>query len=101
MRRLTTLVALGLLLLGGLWLTGRREAPPPAEPRIDSATPAESGLELGPHDGTTLPPVDTGRVALGDTAPDFTLLSRSGDPVTLSDYRGERTVLLVFYRGHW
>lgn len=61
----------------------------------------DSPRELGPVNGADLPPADTGRVAVGDTAPDFTLLSRSGDPITLSDFRGEKDVLLVFYRGHW
>ena len=33
----------------------------------------------------------------GDTAPDFTLPSTVGDKVTLSDYRGKKNVLLMFY----
>ena len=33
----------------------------------------------------------------GDTAPDFTLPSTVGDKVTLSDYRGEKNVILLFY----
>jgi peroxiredoxin len=33
----------------------------------------------------------------GDTAPDFTLPSTVGDKVTLSDYRGKKNVLLLFY----
>jgi len=32
-------------------------------------------------------------------APDFTLDSAQGSPVTLSDYRGKSSVVLVFYRG--
>lgn len=56
---------------------------------------------LGPLDGRDLPPADTGRVAVGDVAPDFSLRSYSGDVVTLSDYRDERDVILVFYRGYW
>lgn len=56
--------------------------------------------EIGPADGADLPPVDTGRVAVGDTAPDFTLEDRHGEPVTLSELR-ERRIVLVFYRGHW
>ncbi len=32
----------------------------------------------------------------GDSAPDFELLDQSGDPVRLSDYRGQR-VVLYFY----
>jgi peroxiredoxin len=52
-------------------------------------------------DGRELPPVDTGRVAVGDTAPDFALESYEGPVVALSDFRGAREVVLVFYRGHW
>jgi len=33
-------------------------------------------------------------------APDFTLTDQHGMPVTLSDLRGRKAVL-VFYRGHW
>src|SRR5689334_699027 len=33
----------------------------------------------------------------GDPAPDFTLPSTIGDKVTLSDYRGKKNVLLMFY----
>ncbi|HEV8609387.1 MAG TPA: redoxin domain-containing protein [Thermoanaerobaculia bacterium] len=34
---------------------------------------------------------------IGDMAPDFTLPSTVGDKVTLSDYRGKKNVLLLFY----
>lgn len=34
---------------------------------------------------------------VGDTAPDFTLPATVGDKVTLSDYRGKKSVLLMFY----
>jgi mycoredoxin-dependent peroxiredoxin len=33
----------------------------------------------------------------GDTAPDFTLPSTVGDNVTLSSYRGKKSVILLFY----
>lgn len=33
----------------------------------------------------------------GDPAPDFTLPSTVGEKVTLSDYRGKKNVLLMFY----
>lgn len=36
-------------------------------------------------------------VRVGDKAPDFTLPSQAGTPVGLSDYRGERVVVLYFY----
>jgi cytochrome oxidase Cu insertion factor (SCO1/SenC/PrrC family) len=59
------------------------------------------GLRLGPKDQTRLPPTDTSRVAVGSEAPDFTLESLTGPPVTLSQFRGTQRVVLVFYRGHW
>lgn len=34
---------------------------------------------------------------VGDTAPDFTLPSTVGEKVSLSDYRGKKNVLLMFY----
>lgn len=56
---------------------------------------------LGPVDGHDLPGVDLDRIQVGEPAPDFTLTSYDGPPVTLSDFRGSQDVLLVFYRGHW
>ena len=56
---------------------------------------------LGPHDGRNLSGLDTGRVAVGDVAPDFSLTTYAGPVTTLSDYRGEKNVILVFYRGYW
>ncbi len=56
---------------------------------------------LGPKDGHDLPPTDLDRVAVGHMAPDFSLRALSGDVITLSDLRGHKNVVLVFYRGHW
>ncbi len=56
---------------------------------------------LGPADGFDLPAVDTGRVAVGDEAPDFSLRTMAGETLTLSRLRGEQNVVLAFYRGHW
>jgi len=36
-------------------------------------------------------------VEVGQEAPDFTLKDQSGQDVTLADYRGEKTVVVVFY----
>ncbi len=36
-------------------------------------------------------------VQIGDQAPDFELQDQSGTPVRLSDYRGSKHVLVVFY----
>jgi hypothetical protein len=56
---------------------------------------------LGPYDGLDLPGIDTGRVAVGDIAPDFSLMTYAGTLTTLSDFRDKKNVVLVFYRGHW
>ncbi len=68
---------------------------------LGAACAPDGGGRLGPLDGRDLAPVDTGRVAVGDTAPDFRLESYEGPVVRLSQFRGARDVLLVFYRGHW
>lgn len=65
------------------------------------ACQAEAPIVLGPADGLDLPPTDLERVAVGDPAPLFTLNSYHGEPIGLADYRGEKNVVLVFYRGHW
>jgi peroxiredoxin len=38
---------------------------------------------------------------VGEHAPDFTLPDAGGRPVTLADYRGNKPVVIVFYRGYW
>ncbi len=39
------------------------------------------------------------RVQIDKQAPDFTLAAYQGDSVSLSDFKGEHNVLLVFNRG--
>lgn len=68
---------------------------------LSATAAAAQDMRLGPRDGAGLPPVDTGRVRIGDLAPDFALRSLAGPVVALSDYRGKAVVVLVFYRGHW
>lgn len=36
-------------------------------------------------------------ITVGDIAPDFTLTNQHGEEVTLSDFRGVKPVVLVFY----
>jgi peroxiredoxin len=43
------------------------------------------------------PPAVTTALAAGDRAPDFTADSTSGQPVTLSAFRGRKRVLLAFF----
>lgn len=67
----------------------------------ETSEPVEVRAMLGPVDGHDLPPSDLERVQVGDPAPDFTLASLAGPNVTLSDFQGDKNVVLVFYRGHW
>ena len=88
-------IALLIMLLAVGACTARDDgtADPAGEPTDEVA--------LGPADGRDLPGVDLERVQVGQPAPDFTLTSLAGPPVTLSDFRGIKNVVLVFYRGHW
>ena len=78
-------LGIAITLMLGTWALLR-----PPEPR-----------PLGPQDGLELSGLDTGRVAVGDVAPDFSLVSYAGPVTNLSDFRGEKNVVLQFYRGHW
>ena len=68
---------------------------------IAASSTSRAQTKLGPRDGEGLTAADLNRVKAGDAAPDFTLEDQDGKPVTLSDYRGKKTVVLVFYRGYW
>jgi hypothetical protein len=93
-------VVVAVLLLGGYYLMAERQGTVPSS--ADGAPEAANqAANLGPADGRDLPGQDTGRVMVGDAAPDFSLLAYSGDVVTLSDFRGQKNVVLAFYRGHW
>ena len=48
---------------------------------------AGGSATLGPKDSAGLPALDTGRVAIGTSAPDFTLEKREGGTLTLSHFR--------------
>ena len=64
-----------------------------------AATPllGQSAPKVGSKQAAT----DLERVKVGQPAPNFTLTNLDGKPLSLSDYRGKKNVLLVFYRGHW
>jgi len=49
--------------------------------------------------GEPIMPTQSRFVPLGSEAPDFALPSVSGEEVRLSDYRGQKHVVLVFLRG--
>ena len=46
-------------------------------------------------------PTATERVEVGQTAPDFTLPDPDGSNHGTSDLRGEKNLLVVFFRGAW
>ena len=57
--------------------------------------------ELGPKYGADLDPTELNRVKVGQQAPDFSLEDSDAKVITLSDFRGKKTVVLVFFRGYW
>jgi cytochrome oxidase Cu insertion factor (SCO1/SenC/PrrC family) len=57
--------------------------------------------QLGPKDGANLAPMDLDRIKVGQPAPDFTLEDIDGKQVSLSEFHGKKSVVLVFYRGQW
>ena len=57
--------------------------------------------QLGPKDGADLSATDLTRIKAGQPAPDFTLEDSDGNAITLADFRGKKSVVLVFYRGYW
>lgn len=46
-------------------------------------------------------PSQAERVAVGQEAPAFSLASSDGATYTLADLRGEKNLVLVFFRGSW
>lgn len=83
------------ILIAAVGLVGCAAQEDPPQP--ESSEP----VVLGPVDGLDFPAIDLERVQVGDLAPDFSLASLAGPVVTLSDFRGAKNVILVFYRGYW
>jgi cytochrome oxidase Cu insertion factor (SCO1/SenC/PrrC family) len=50
--------------------------------------------------GARVPDTPT-TLRLGERPPDFTLPDAAGRPVALADFRGQKPVVLIFYRGYW
>ena len=57
--------------------------------------------QLGPKVPTSGGATEPDRIKAGQAAPDFTLEDVDGKAITLSDFRGKKAVVLVFYRGYW
>jgi len=61
-----------------------------------------AGIEENIYNPGQLPPTDSElAVSVGEQAPDFALPSISGNEVRLSDYRGEKNVMLSFVPAAW
>ena len=65
-----------------------------------SATPTPTQTPRPAPTTTPRPAAEPGSLIpqAGELAPDFTLPSVEGESVTLSDYRGQKNVVLLFYR---
>lgn len=46
-------------------------------------------------------PSQADRIEVGQEAPAFSLASSDGETYSLSDLRGEKNLVLVFFRGSW
>lgn len=57
--------------------------------------------QLGPKERVNGPATELERIKVGQMAPDFALENVEGKAVALSDFRGKKSVVLVFYRGYW
>jgi cytochrome oxidase Cu insertion factor (SCO1/SenC/PrrC family) len=64
------------------------------------ANPAAFGQPAA-KEATNSSATDLNRIKVGQPAPDFTLEDSDGKNISLSDYRGKKNVVLVFYRGYW
>lgn len=74
-----------------------------ATPSVAATPQPTANPNPGTPMGPTPKPISTPTAeliipAVGAEAPDFTLESVWGDPITLSEYRGHKNVVLVFYR---
>jgi peroxiredoxin (alkyl hydroperoxide reductase subunit C) len=67
-----------------------------------SALGASAAFQGNIYDPGHLKPIDSQlKVKIGDVAPDFTLPSVSGEKISLSQYRGEKNVVLSFVPAAW
>ena len=76
--------------------TATPEPTPTPEPED---TPEPEATEAPEPEETTAPPITFADDV--DLAPDFTLPNAHGGDVTLSQYRDDKNVVLVFYRAFW
>lgn len=63
-----------------------------------TAAPAAGPVPSASYDPSW---TDLNRIKTNTLAPDFALEDQTGKTHKLSDYRGKKTVVLVFYRGYF
>lgn len=97
---LLAVVATGVVLFLAVRAYREKRARAVATVSAALATLGTAGFLLLVHVGTRQVPPAPKELAVGTTAPDFTLPDEAGRPVTLAAFRGTPT-LLVFYRGAW
>ena len=64
---------------------------------VAGANPANSSNTARAGGESKPPAAPQTQLKVGDTAPDFTLTDTEGKPVKLSDFRGQKNVVLAFY----
>ena len=67
----------------------------------DQVSPTAQVSSTSNPEPTEPPLINTPVPVATELAPDFTLPSIQGSEYTLSDFRGEQPVLVVFYRAYW
>jgi cytochrome oxidase Cu insertion factor (SCO1/SenC/PrrC family) len=65
---------------------------------VPTASPATAAAPTPSYDPSW---TDLNRVKANTLAPEFALEDQAGKTHKLSDYRGRKTVVLVFYRGYF
>ncbi len=93
------MIALCMVILASFKVAAVSEpTPSPTSAPIEQSSPSSTPQRA--TTATTTPPQESPSSipAIGESAPDFTLPSVGGETVTLSSYRGERNVVLLFYR---
>ncbi len=70
-------------------------------PVASGATPTAAPVVEDPTAEPTEPPLVNTPGPVSNIAPDFTLPSIQGSEYTLSQFRGEKPVVVVFYRAYW
>jgi hypothetical protein len=86
--------ASSLLLLFALAPTGCAQQQQPAAGKPAQQQPAQGQQAAQPQQPPSAPQT---HLKVGDAAPDFTLRDTAGKEVKLSDFRGNKSVVLAFY----